>query len=360
MKQNLKDIAKQAMQEKIAYRQMTIEEKIQLVKEKDAAKVKKKNIIKNPIIEDTEIINEDQEETKQSNNDSEEWDVPIGTPIYYFDPTLSYEITGYRPITATQGLDFDPAPFQEVGKHYTETGSYTSYAPGTMRYIEFGKRERDRCINGLTVGKYRITGDNYFWLNYYRLLNIIGAEQNKGRQESFPEFISKQYEYFHYMEMCEKLGYDFCALKSRGVGASEIACSIGANTYTQIKNSRCVYTAKTEVLLQPTLEKVWQELDFLNLETNGIMKHLRMKVNTMYQKKASKVDKRGNESGHMALLEGVISDKPRKLRGRRVERLIFEESGSFGDLIETYIQAEALVVPGGIRMGTRYVFGTGR
>jgi hypothetical protein len=62
----------------------------------------------------------------------------------------------------------------------------------------------------------------------------------------------------------------------------------------------------------------------------------------------------------MALLEGIVSDKPRKLRGRRVERLIFEESGSFGDLIETYIQAEALVVPGGIRMGTRYVFGTGR
>jgi hypothetical protein len=52
------------MQEKIAYRQMSIEEKIQLVKEKDAAKVKKKNIVKNPIIEDTEIINEDQEETK--------------------------------------------------------------------------------------------------------------------------------------------------------------------------------------------------------------------------------------------------------------------------------------------------------
>jgi hypothetical protein len=62
-----------------------------------------------------------------------------------------------------------------MARIYTETGSYTKYLPGTMRYIEFGKRERDRCINGMTVGKYRITGDNYFWLNYYRLLSTVGG-----------------------------------------------------------------------------------------------------------------------------------------------------------------------------------------
>ena len=34
--------------------------------------------------------------------------------VLYFDPELSYELTGYRPINETQGLDFDPTPFNEL------------------------------------------------------------------------------------------------------------------------------------------------------------------------------------------------------------------------------------------------------
>ena len=36
------------------------------------------------------------------------WDVKIDDKIEYFDPHLSYELTGYRPINSTQGLDFNP------------------------------------------------------------------------------------------------------------------------------------------------------------------------------------------------------------------------------------------------------------
>jgi len=34
-----------------------------------------------------------------------------GVKINYFDKTLSYELTGYKPITETQGLDFNPEWF---------------------------------------------------------------------------------------------------------------------------------------------------------------------------------------------------------------------------------------------------------
>ena len=40
------------------------------------------------------------------------WDIKINDPIEYFDPRLSYEITGYRPINETQGLDFNPDWFR--------------------------------------------------------------------------------------------------------------------------------------------------------------------------------------------------------------------------------------------------------
>jgi len=36
------------------------------------------------------------------------WDFPIDSEIEYFDAGKSYELTGFRPINDTDGLDFDP------------------------------------------------------------------------------------------------------------------------------------------------------------------------------------------------------------------------------------------------------------
>lgn len=66
-----------------------------------------------------------------------EWDVLLDESIKYFDPELSYQITGYRPITETQGLDFDPTPFCEVGELYDRTGRYTEYPKGSKPYVDF-------------------------------------------------------------------------------------------------------------------------------------------------------------------------------------------------------------------------------
>ena len=64
----------------------------------------------------------------------EEWDVPISEEIQYFDPELSYELTGYRPITMDQGLDFNPDDFREMAIIYNTTGRYTEYPKGRKLY----------------------------------------------------------------------------------------------------------------------------------------------------------------------------------------------------------------------------------
>lgn len=66
-----------------------------------------------------------------------EWDVTIDEEIKYFDPELSYEITGYRPITEEKGLDFDPEPFREMAKLYNLTGKYTEYPKDCKPYRDF-------------------------------------------------------------------------------------------------------------------------------------------------------------------------------------------------------------------------------
>lgn len=49
--------------------------------------------------------------------------------------------------------------------------------------------------NGYKVGKYRITGDNYYYLNYYRMEVIDeNAIAGAGRHYDFPSFLAKQYE----------------------------------------------------------------------------------------------------------------------------------------------------------------------
>ena len=147
-----------------------------------------------------------------------DWDVKIGDPVDFFDPELSYELTGYRPITETQGLDFNPDWFTKSRDIKNITGNYTDAPPRTKAYDDFWFEEYRRCRDGYTVNGYTITGDNYYFLNYYRLPRL--DETNKaggGRSIGFPKFYAKQYEYFHYLELCRKTNKDALVLKGRGL-----------------------------------------------------------------------------------------------------------------------------------------------
>lgn len=348
----------------------TKEEILQRVKEADAANEKNKPI-KPPTKENKDqaeisamlTYNSKTDETtievEKTTPESDDWDVKIGDPIPYFDPELSYELTGYRPITKTRGLDFDPKLFTVAADTYRRDGRYTHFTPGTFAHRKYWEGEFKKCHDGVTIGRYRLTGENYFFLNYYRLLSVLGDKKGgELREENFPTFIAKQYEYFHYLDMVGKLGLDGLAFKSRGVGASEIAASNCAWAYTFIKASNVVVTAFSDDYVSTTLSKVWQELDFLNTCTEDAFRHVRMKADTNYFKRASKVDKDGNETGWMSQIQGIVTDKPGKLRGERCFRVFFEEAGQHGALIDSYVQGRALVDILGFRVGSRIVFGT--
>ena len=175
-----------------------------------------KNILEYKEREDNPVSQEEQEiPEKETSEDA--WDVKIGDPIDYFDPELSYELTGYRPITKDKGLDFDPSLFTVAARHYKQDGRYTKLFPGTFAHKKHWKEEFDRCRDGITIGKYTLTGENYFWLNYYRLPSVLDKSGAELQEENFPTFLAKQYEYFHYLALCRKLGMDGVAFKSRGV-----------------------------------------------------------------------------------------------------------------------------------------------
>lgn len=152
-----------------------------------------------------------------SNKEYTDWDVPKDVEITCFDGSKSYEITGYRPVDETHGLDFDPSWFTETREVKQRTGKYCSYPSGTKKYADFWNEQFRRCNEGFVSHGYRITGDHYFFLNFYRLKDTTTGAAGVGRSTAFPSFFSKQYEYFHYIDLCKITRHDVCALKARGV-----------------------------------------------------------------------------------------------------------------------------------------------
>lgn len=257
---------------------------------------------------------------------NEEWDVPITEEIKYFDPELSYEITGYRPITMEKGLDFEPDLFRERAILFERTGKYEDFPKHSKPYRDFWNEEFRRCQQGLTIGKYRLTGDHYFFLNYYRMEVIKDdAISGAGRKESFPSFLAKQYEFFHYIEMCERLSKDVCLLKARGLGASEMLASLAVRPYTTNRGYHVMLTCKDEAKLDPLREKCWRQLDWLNLNTHCGMRHVRQAINNREVKRASIKTQDGVEWGWKSQITTVIGDNANKIRGSRTDRLIYDE-----------------------------------
>ena len=182
---------------------------------------------KNPLPEEiTTLIKEvekkqdevKEEEVVQETEIKSEWDVPKDQYIKFFDKRLSYELTGYKPITEDKGLDFDPSWFTVARDTYMKTGKYTSYRMNTKPYNDFWTEEYRRCREGYTVNGYTVTGPNYYYLNYYQLPNIDVEIAGSGRTAIFPNFLVFQYEFFHYFEICRRQKKDVCLMKSRGIG----------------------------------------------------------------------------------------------------------------------------------------------
>lgn len=297
----------------------------------------------------------------ERSNDKSYWDVPINQEITCFDPTLSYEITGYRPIDETHSLDFNPDWFTEVREVFKRTGKYCSYLPRSKRWDAFWKEQYKRCKYGMTSHGYTITGDNYFFLNFYQLPVIDQDEAaGSGTEDNFPNFMASQYMFFHYLQMCRVLRRNACLMKARSIGFSEIMASIAARMYTAIKKSRTLITCFKDVYLKGTFSKVDHALTFLNMNADGFFKP-RLKDAALEIKSGFQVKKDGQfvDDGWQSVVKGILADKPSKIRGDRVDLLIYDEAGSWNDLTTAVVQGRALCEVQGIIRGIQVYGGTG-
>ena len=295
--------------------------------------------------------------------ESFKWDFPITADVGFFDASLSYELSGYRPITKTEGLDFDPGWFTEARDEFLATGHYTSFLPGSKGYRDFWHEEYRRCKQGHTVNGYTVTGEHYFFLNYYNLPIVEGdSKAGSGRSRSFPRFFVSQYQFFHYVDLAKKLHKHITLMKARGIGFSEISASMAANQYTTVRESITMIACYDKGKLERTLSKVWNALQFLDTKTDGGMFKLRQLSDTAMVKQSGHYNmSRGNKTpaGWQSMIEGVVADDPQKIRGDRVDLMVLDEFGSWPSSVKAFVQAQALVEVQGVAFGVIVSGGTG-
>lgn len=297
----------------------------------------------------------------ERSNDKTYWDITKDMKIECFDPTLSYELTGYRPIDETHGLDFDPSWFTEVRETFLRTGRYCSYLPRSKRWDAFWKEQYTRCKYGMTSHGYTITGDNYFFLNFYQLPVVdMGKASGEGTNESFPVFFASQYMFFHYLQMCRVLHKNAALMKARSIGFSEINASLAARLYTTIKRSRTMITCFKDTYLNGTFSKLDHALTFINTNADGFFKP-RLTDKALEKKSGYqvKIDGQFTDFGWRSVVIGINGSKPSNIRGDRVDLLIYDEAGSWPDLTTAVVQGQELCEVQGVPRGIMLFGGTG-
>lgn len=297
----------------------------------------------------------------ERSNDKTYWDITKDMKIECFDPTLSYELTGYRPIDETHGLDFDPSWFTEVRETFLRTGRYCSYLPRSKRWDAFWKEQYTRCKYGMVSHGYTITGDNYFFLNFYQLPVVdMDKASGEGTNESFPVFFASQYMFFHYLQMCRVLHKNAALMKARSIGFSEINASLAARLYTTIKRSRTMITCFKDTYLNGTFSKLDHALTFINTNADGFFKP-RLTDKALEKKSGYqvKIDGQFTDFGWRSVVIGINGSKPSNIRGDRVDLLIYDEAGSWPDLTTAVVQGQELCEVQGVPRGIMLFGGTG-
>ena len=297
----------------------------------------------------------------ERSNDKTYWDITKDMKIECFDPTLSYELTGYRPIDETHGLDFDPSWFTEVRETFLRTGRYCSYLPRSKRWDAFWKEQYTRCKYGMTSHGYTITGDNYFFLNFYQLPVVdMDKASGEGTNESFPVFFASQYMFFHYLQMCRVLHKNAALMKARSIGFSEINASLAARLYTTIKRSRTMITCFKDTYLNGTFSKLDHALTFINTNADGFFKP-RLTDKALEKKSGYqvKIDGQFTDFGWRSVVIGINGSKPSNIRGDRVDLLIYDEAGSWINLTTAVVQGQELCEVQGVPRGIMLFGGTG-
>lgn len=266
--------------------------------------------------------------------------------------------------------------FSEDGRRFLRYGYYTDAPKGTLDYDKYWEEQEKRCLNGYTIGGVRITGRQYFFLNFCpikaRPINInTGLEDLNARKRwTLPRFLDHSYYFFHELEECLAEGphigrprQGMCILKSRRKGFTyQISGGGYAYNFEFVPHSMNMLAAFEKTHYKVTLDGIHSALNHMNKNTPWIRR--REVLNQRDHFRASFKEKDAQnvevEDGYLSEVHAIsFKDNPFKSIGESLDIAGFEEAGKFTGLLEALAITEPTYRDGDIMTGVPLVWGTG-
>ena len=273
--------------------------------------------------------------------------------------------------------------FRQAAMHFQKHGCYTKLMPNPNPQSEYGqwlRREVFRCWNGMireSDGEW-ITGDMYFYLNYFPIIQTKIREGSKvgDRVVDFPEVWEGVYWRFHYMEQARYGGIydDFagakhcCEIARRGASKSYSMGSVltklfilGESMISKTKVKGLVLAYQKEYLIKDgILNKFIDGITHCSKFTQFPSKKLKAAMSDMTWRAGYLDQDTGLEMGTLNEVIGIaVKDDPDKPRGKRNQKTIWEEFGTFAKFLDTWQTALPNVQEGDVAFGQNYAIGTG-
>lgn len=266
-----------------------------------------------------------------------------------------------------------PDKFRKAVIFFQQHGEYCLYPAGTTDYIAFWDEETDRCLNGYTApdGDW-ISGYNYFYLNYtpiYRLIKSMVVDRHgkkrlkQERVQDWASFYDYDYYYFLAIQEAEEKGSHLSVLKARGKGYSFKGASMLCRNYFLIEGSKsyAVASEKEYLMNDGLLSKAWEMMDFIDQHTAWSKKRL---VDTQMHRQSGyeTTDEHGNKTkdGYKSEIIGIsLKDKPDRIRGKRGKLILWEEAGTFPNILTSWQIARPSIEEDGYAYGLMIAYGTG-
>lgn len=257
--------------------------------------------------------------------------------------------------------------FREAAITFEKENRYCNHAPGTSAFLKYWKEQESRCLYGYKVGNDYISGYNYFYWNFSPIQKVVTYTDDNGilrdeRTQAFPDPRDYDKYFFDYIEDAERNGNHAVVLKSRGQGYSFKGASMLNRNYFLKRNSKSYAFASDKQFLTSdgVLTKAWEIMDFIDQNTAWAKR--RHYKNTLEHRRASRqenVNGVKTEVGYKSEIIGVSVDDPSKVRGKRGQLILYEEAGTFKNLLKAYQISRPSVETGNKTFGIIIVYGTG-
>jgi hypothetical protein len=298
------------------------------------------------------------------------------------------------------GIWINTEVFREEARKFQKYGAYCLDPWGSPDWFTYWQEQRNRIINGYSVGGVKVTGDHYFYLNFCPILKAEDMNAKKSAKiTDFPDFWDGDYNYFWSREIAfngivdglglptsqlseldlfkglqlevsieEQYlsgGYNLIVGKSRRKGYSYKNAAIAVKNYLCYPRSLTIFAAYEKKFLYPkgifTMSSNY--LNFINANTAWV--YPKDTVDKMDHVKASTIEYRSGvkiETGFLSeIMALTFKDNADAARGKDARDVIFEESGAFGTpglLKGSYAATQDCVMAGAIKTGMITVFGT--